>query len=60
MLVLQHIQLKVMMCLLEIKRLVDKYKLSKEIKDIGFSGHHKGIALDVVAYGLIICERHFT
>ena len=34
------------------KRLVDKYKLSKEIKDIGFSGHHKGIALDVVAYSL--------
>ena len=50
------------MCLLEIKRLVDKYKLSKEIKDIGFSGHHKGIALDVVAYslGANYIERHFT
>ncbi len=49
-------------CLLEIKRLVDKYKLSKEIKDIGFSGHHKGIALDVVAYslGANYIERHFT
>ncbi|HAN19925.1 MAG: N-acetylneuraminate synthase [Bacteroidetes bacterium GWC2_33_15] len=47
-------------CLLEIKTLVEKY--SDKIKDIGFSGHHLGIAIDNVAYslGANIIERHFT
>jgi len=32
------------------------------VKSIGFSGHHKGIAIDVAAYtlGAIWIERHFT
>ncbi len=32
------------------------------VKDIGFSGHHLGIALDSVAYslGANYIERHFT
>jgi len=47
-------------CLLEIKTLVDKY--GDKVKDIGFSGHHLGIAIDTVAYslGANIIERHFT
>jgi len=47
-------------CLLEIKRLKDTY--GGIVKDIGFSGHHLGIALDSVAYtlGAMYIERHFT
>ncbi|MFT8344010.1 MAG: N-acetylneuraminate synthase family protein [Clostridium beijerinckii] len=48
------------LCLLEITRLREKYK--DRVKDIGFSGHHNGIAMDVAAYtlGASIVERHFT
>ena len=48
------------MCLLEISRLVETY--GNKIKRIGFSSHHTGIALDVVAYtlGASVIERHFT
>lgn len=47
-------------CLLEIKRLKEMY--SKEVKAIGFSGHHLGIALDIAALtlGATYFERHFT
>jgi sialic acid synthase len=47
-------------CLLEIKRLHDKY--NGIVKDIGFSGHHLGIAVDIAAYtlGATFIERHFT
>lgn len=47
-------------CLLEIKRLKDKY--SDIVKEIGFSGHHLGIAIDVAAYalGASVIERHYT
>lgn len=46
--------------LLEITRLRDKYE--DLVKGIGFSGHHKGIAMDIAAYtlGASIIERHFT
>ncbi len=49
-------------CLMEIERLVKKYKVSKKVFDIGFSGHHKGIAFDIAAYtlGANYIERHFT
>ena len=47
-------------CLLEIKELQDKYQ--NRIKEVGFSGHHLGIAVDVSAYtlGAVYIERHFT
>jgi sialic acid synthase len=47
-------------CLLEISEL--KKKHANEIKDIGFSGHHLGIAADIAAYalGANYMERHFT
>ena len=47
-------------CLLEIKRLKESY--SDRVKDIGFSGHHLGIAIDIAAYtlGANWIERHFT
>jgi N-acetylneuraminate synthase len=47
-------------CLLEIARLVDQYE--GEVEAIGYSGHHLGISLDVVAYtlGATFIERHFT
>ncbi|WP_299385052.1 N-acetylneuraminate synthase family protein [uncultured Lacinutrix sp.] len=47
-------------CLLDINLLIDKYK--DEVKHIGFSGHHLGIAIDVAAYtlGANIIERHYT
>jgi sialic acid synthase len=47
-------------CLLEINRLQEKF--SDEVKAIGFSGHHKGIAVDVAAFvlGAQYIERHFT
>lgn len=48
------------MCLLEIERLHETY--GNSVKRIGFSSHHPGIALDVVAYtlGASVFERHFT
>jgi N-acetylneuraminate synthase len=47
-------------CLLEISRLKDRYH--RDVKGIGFSGHHLGIAIDVAAYalGANYFERHFT
>ncbi len=47
-------------CLLEITRLQEKY--SDRVKDIGFSGHHLGIGIDIAAYalGATWIERHFT
>ena len=47
-------------CLLDINLLRDKY--SDRVKDLGFSGHHLGIAIDVAAYtlGATWVERHFT
>jgi N-acetylneuraminate synthase len=47
-------------CLLEITRLKDLY--SERVKGIGFSGHHKGIAIDIAAYvlGARWIERHYT
>jgi len=47
-------------CLLEITRLIKKYK--DKVKAIGFSGHHLGIAIDISAYtlGADWVERHFT
>jgi len=47
-------------CLLDIKLLLEKYK--DEVKHIGFSGHHLGIAVDVAAFtlGANIIERHYT
>ena len=46
--------------LLEIPRLVEKY--GDMVREIGFSGHHKGIAADVSAMtlGATWVERHFT
>jgi N-acetylneuraminate synthase len=47
-------------CLLHIKMLREKY--GDTVKDIGFSGHHLGIAIDIAAYtlGAKYIERHFT
>lgn len=47
-------------CLLEISNL--KSKWGNRVKEIGFSGHHLGIAIDVAAYalGAVWIERHFT
>lgn len=47
-------------CLFEIKRLKEKF--GDEVKAIGFSGHHKGIAIDIAAFvlGAQYIERHFT
>lgn len=47
-------------CLLEIRRLADKYRHS--VQEIGFSGHHLGTAIDIAAYtlGATWVERHFT
>lgn len=47
-------------CLLEIARLKNQYK--ERVLDIGFSGHHQGIAIDMAAYtlGANWVERHFT
>ena len=46
--------------LLDIKKL--KNQFSKVIYDVGFSGHHLGIAIDIAAYalGANYIERHFT
>lgn len=47
-------------CLLEITNLRRKY--GRRVKDIGFSGHHLGIAIDnaALALGASHIERHFT
>ncbi|NNC50933.1 MAG: N-acetylneuraminate synthase [Flaviramulus sp.] len=47
-------------CLLDINILNELY--GKDVKHIGFSGHHLGIAVDVAAYtlGANIIERHYT
>jgi N-acetylneuraminate synthase len=47
-------------CLLDINLLIEKY--SNQVKHIGFSGHHLGIAVDIAAYtlGAPIIERHYT
>ncbi len=47
-------------CLLEISRIREKY--GDRVKQIGFSGHHLGIAVDIAAYtlGASIIERHYT
>ena len=44
----------------EIKNLVSKYE--EHVDSIGFSGHHDGIAMDIMAYcyGARYFERHFT
>mgnify|MGYP000241637736 CR=1 FL=1 len=46
--------------LLEISRLYNVYE--NRVKEIGFSGHHLGVAIDVAAYtlGAKWIERHFT
>lgn len=48
------------LCLLEIDRLKNKFR--DLVKDIGFSGHHVGLAADIAAYtlGANFIERHFT
>ena len=47
-------------CLLEINRVRDAY--ADRVKEIGFSGHHLGIAVDIAAYtlGASVVERHYT
>lgn len=47
-------------CLLEISRIKELY--SGRVKEIGFSGHHLGIAVDIAAYtlGATTIERHYT
>lgn len=47
-------------CLLEISRVKEAY--GGRVKEIGFSGHHLGIAVDIAAYalGASIIERHYT
>ena len=47
-------------CLLELQALKERFGL--RIKEIGFSGHHLGIAADIaaVALGASWVERHFT
>jgi len=47
-------------CLLEITRIREKY--SHRVKEIGFSGHHHGLAIDIAAYtlGATTIERHYT
>ena len=47
-------------CLLEINRIKEKF--GNKVKEIGFSGHHLGIAVDIAAYtlGANTIERHYT
>jgi N-acetylneuraminate synthase len=47
-------------CLLEIVSLIKQYGTT--VREIGFSGHHIGIAVDAAAYtlGATTIERHFT
>ncbi|QIK49164.1 N-acetylneuraminate synthase family protein [Gordonia hongkongensis] len=48
------------LALMEVKRLNEAY--GDKVKDVGFSGHHLGIAADVaaMALGATVVERHFT
>ena len=48
------------LCLLEITRLKERF--GERVKQIGFSGHHLGIAVDIAAYtlGAATIERHYT
>lgn len=47
-------------CLLDILKFREEYQ--EKVKEIGFSGHHNGISIDVAAYtlGASTIERHFT
>jgi N-acetylneuraminate synthase len=47
-------------CLLEIVRIKEKF--GNKVKEVGFSGHHLGISIDIAAYtlGATIIERHYT
>ena len=47
-------------CLKEVLRILKKF--GKNIKAVGFSGHHLGIAADIaaLAYGAKYFERHYT
>ena len=47
-------------CLCEITRLKNAY--GERVKEIAFSGHHLGIAIDIAAYtlGASTIERHYT
>lgn len=47
-------------CLLEITRIIETY--GSIVKEVGFSGHHLGIAIDIAAYvlGASTIERHYT
>lgn len=47
-------------CLLDINVLLENY--GSDIGQVGFSGHHLGIAVDIAAYtlGAPIIERHYT
>lgn len=47
-------------CLLDISLLLENY--GDKVKQIGFSGHHLGLAVDISAYtlGATIIERHYT
>jgi sialic acid synthase SpsE len=49
-------------CLLELVRLKREYEDSGRVRAIGFSGHHNGIAIDLLAplLGASYVERHFT
>lgn len=49
-------------CLLELARLVEKYQCTGRVREIGFSGHHNGIAIDLFTplLGATYIERHFT
>ncbi|TCD58092.1 N-acetylneuraminate synthase family protein [Synechococcus sp. BS55D] len=46
--------------LLEIRSLIEKY--GHELQAVGYSGHHEGIAMDLIAFtlGATYFERHFT
>ena len=46
--------------MLDIRLLKEKY--GHRVKEIGFSGHHLGIAVDIAAYtlGATWVERHYT
>ena len=48
------------LCLLEIREFVKNY--SDKLLSFGFSGHHRGIAIDIAALtlGARYFERHFT
>jgi len=47
-------------CLLEILKIKEKF--ADRVKEIGFSGHHLGISIDIASYvlGATWIERHFT